>query len=239
MKRETVKMMAWALALALSMSTARTAQAQDAKNPYPSMAPIEKYLMDRDAEIALARSAAPSSISRNATVVILGENGYETAIEGKNGFICIVERGWMNSFNSPEFWSPKTRGARTVVPYTYFRTKLVLAGKSKAEIKQSIKTAMEKKELPVLEAGAMCYMMSKDAYLNDGGGHNMAHLMFYTPLMDGAVWGANPIDDSNHVSFKFPNSPIFLTPQFLGDPEPMDNFVVPTGVWSDGTPDRM
>src|ERR1700730_347851 len=97
MKRETVKMMAsWAVALALSLSTARNAQAQDAKNPYPSMAPIEKYLMDRDAEIALARSAAPPSISRDATVVILGKNGYETAVEGKNGFICIVERGWMN-----------------------------------------------------------------------------------------------------------------------------------------------
>src|SRR5438477_2126281 len=112
MKRGTVKMMApWALALALSMSTALNAPAQDAKDLYPSMAPIEKYLMDRDAEIALARSAAPSSISRDATVAILGKNGYETAVEGKNGFICIVERGWMNSFNSPEFWSPKTRGA--------------------------------------------------------------------------------------------------------------------------------
>ena len=116
MKRETVKMMAsWALALPLCMSTARNALAQDAKNPYPSMAPIEKYLMDRDAEIALARSAAPSSISRNATVVILGKNGYETAVEGKNGFICIVERGWMNSFNSPEFWSPKTQSGRAHV----------------------------------------------------------------------------------------------------------------------------
>jgi hypothetical protein len=248
MKRETVEMMAlWALVLAFALSTARNAQAQDANNPYPNMAPIEKYLMDRDAEIALARSAAPSSISGDATVVVLGKNGYETAVEGKNGFICIVERGWMNSFNSPEFWSPKTRGAecfnppaaRTVVPYTYFRTKLVLAGKSKAETKESIKTAMGKKELPALEAGAMCFMMSKDAYLTDGGGHNMAHLMFYTPLMDGAVWGANTIDDSNHVSFKFPNSPIFLTPQFLGDPEPMNNFIVPVGVWSDGTPDHM
>ena len=158
MKRETVKMMAsWALALALSMSTARNAQAQDTKNPYPSMAPIEKYLMDRDAEIASARSAAPSSISRDATVVILGKNGYETAVEGKNGFVCIVERGWMNSFNSPEFWSPKTRGAecfnppaaRTVVPYTYFRTRLILAGKSKTEIKESIRTAMGKKNCPL------------------------------------------------------------------------------------------
>ena len=247
MKRETAEMIAsWAVALVLSLCTARNAHAQDVNNPYPSMPPIEKYLMDRDAEIALARSAAPSAISSDAAVMILGKNGYESAVEGKNGFVCIVERGWMNSFNSPEFWSPKTRGAecfnppaaRTVVPYTYFRTQLVLAGKSKAEIKESIKAAIERKELPALEAGAMCFMMSKDAYLTDAGGHNMAHLMFYTPLMDGAVWGANPIDDSNHVSFKFPNSPIFLTPQFLGDPEPINNFIVPTGEWSDGTPDH-
>src|SRR5260370_12576611 len=155
------------------------------------MAPIEKYLMDRDVEIALARSAAPPSISRDGTGVNLGKNGFETAVEGKNGFICIVERGWMNSFNSPEFWSPKTRGAecfnppaaRTVVPYTYFRTNLVLAGKSKAEIKESIKTAMEKKQLPALEAGAMCFMMSQDAYLHDRGPHTTAHLTLHTPLI--------------------------------------------------------
>jgi len=211
------------------------------------MPPLDQYLMERNAEINLARSAAPPSISSDATVMVLGRHGYETAVEGKNGFICMVERGWMNSFDSPEFWSPKARGAecfnppaaRTVVPYTFFRTKLILAGKSKAEMIESIKIAMEKKELPVLEAGAMCYMMSKDAYLNDSGGHNMAHLMFYTPLMDGAAWGANTIDDSNHVSTKFPNSPVFLTPQFLGKPEQMDLFVIPTGVWSDGTPDQM
>jgi hypothetical protein len=57
--------------------------------------------------------------------------------------------------------------------------------------------------------------------------------------MDGEVWGANPIDESNHVSFEFPNSPIFLTPQFLSAPEPMDNFDVPTGMWSERTPDQM
>ena len=231
----------------LALGVARQALAADTTTPYPSMPPLDQYLMERNAEIALARSAAPASISGDATVMVLGAHGYETAVEGKNGFICMVERGWMNSFDSPEFWSPKARGAecfnppaaRTVVPYTFFRTKLVLAGKSKTEMIESIKSAMKKKELPVLEPGAMCYMMSKGAYLNDGGGHNMAHLMFYTPLMDTAVWGANPIDDSNHVSFKFPNSPVYLTPQFLGKPEPMDIFVIPTGVWSDGTPNSM
>ena len=219
------------------------ARAQDAKAPYPSMAPLDQYLMDRTAEIALARSAAPPSVSRDATVMVLGSHGYETAVEGKNGFVCIVERAWMNPFDSPEFWNPKNRSpicynppaARTVLPFTLMRTKLVLAGKSKAEVKEGIKTAIEKKELPELEAGAMTYMMSKDAYLTDAGGHNMAHLMFYTPLMDGAVWGANLVDSSNKLSETFPGSPLLLAPSFKGNPEPIDMFLMATGMWSDGT----
>src|SRR5260370_39180713 len=50
-----------------------SAQAQDAKTPYPSMAPLDQYLMaDRSGEIALARRAAPEAISREATVMVLG-----------------------------------------------------------------------------------------------------------------------------------------------------------------------
>ena len=226
-------------ALVVVLGVAWHAQAHDAKAPYPSMAPLEQYLMaDRNSEIALARSAAPDSISRDATVAVLGSHGYETAVEGKNGFVCIVERGWMNLFDNPEFWSPKVRGpicfnppaARTVLPITYLRTKLVLAGKSKAEIKETTKSAIETKELPALEAGAMSYMMAKQSYLSDNpitddGAHNLAHLMFYTPLMDKAVWGAD-----------LPKSPVYLNPQFEGQPEPINVFMVLTGTWSDGTP---
>jgi hypothetical protein len=215
------------------------AQAQAAKDPYPKMAPLDQYLMaDRNAEVAMARSAAPESISRDATVEVLGSHGYETAVEGKNGFVCVVERAWMNAFDNPEFWNPKNRSAiclnppaaRTVLPITYMRTKLVLAGKSKAEVKESIRTAIEKKELPALETGAMSYMMSKQSYLNDkpisdDGAHNIAHLMFYTPLIGSAAWGAN-----------MPKSPVYLIPQFDGQPEPIDVFIVLTGMWSDGTP---
>jgi hypothetical protein len=232
-----------ALVLLATLGAVRQAQAADEKTLYPSMPPLDQYLMDRTAEIALARSAAPPSISRDATIMILGKNGYETAEEGKNGFVCAVERGWMNPFDSPEFWSPKTRGplcfnppaARTVLPITLMRTTLVLAGKSKAEVREGMKTAVEKNELPKLEAGAMSYMMSKDAYLTDAGGHNMAHLMFYTPLMDGAVWGANLVDSSNKLSETFPGSPLLLAPLFKGNPEPIDVFLMETGMWSDGT----
>ena len=215
--------------LVIALGAISQMQAQS-KNPYPSMAPLNQYLMkDRNAEIAMARSAAPDSISHDARVLILGPHGYETAVEGKNGFICVVERGWMAPFDNPEFWNPKIRGplcfnppaARSVLPITYKRTEMVLAGQSKVQIMEGIKI-FAKKELPALEPGGLTYMMSKEAYLTDAGDHNMAHLMFYTPLMDGAVWGAG-----------LPKSPVILNPQFAV--EGIDVFLVLTGMWSDGT----
>ena len=225
--------------IAVALGAFSRAQAQDPKAPYPSMAPLDQYLIaDRDAEIALARTAAPSSISRDATVMVLGNHGYETATEGKNGFVCIVERAWTSPRGSKEFWNYKNRSpicynpqaARTVLPYTYMRTQLALAGKSKDEILEGIKAAVEKKELPALEPGAMCYMISKQAYLSDNGvtkdgAHTVAHMMFYTPRINPADGGAN-VD----------NSPIAIDLRAKNDPEPFNIFVMFTGSWSDGTP---
>jgi len=120
---------------------------------------------------------------------------------------------------------------------------MVLAGQSKAQIIDGIKTFMKQK-LPPLEPGAMSYMMSKEQYLTDYGRHNwIAHLMFYTPLMDGTVWGADlphsPVmlnPQFNGGGADLPHSPVMLNPQFNGDPEPIDVFMVPAGRWSDGTP---
>jgi hypothetical protein len=225
--------------LATVLGSARWTYAQDAKALYPSMVPLEQYLMVRDAEIALARSAAPESISRDATVIVLRRHGYETAVEGKNGFVCDVERSWMGPFdNNLEFWNPKVRGAgcynpqaaRSVLPIAYLRAKMALAGLSPAQMADGMKAAYAKKELPPVEQGAMCFMMSKQTYLTDkgitsDGAHNMAHVMFFTSLMDTANWGAN-----------LDNSPILLNPQFNGHPEPVEVYMVLTGAWSDGTP---
>ncbi len=220
-----------AFALAVVLGTWR-AQALDAKTAYPSMAPLDQYLMtDRSAEIALARSAAPDSISRDAKILVLGRHGYETAVEGKNGFVCVVERSWMAPSDHPEFWNPKIRGpicfnppaARSVLPITYKRTEMALTGQSKAQIIDGTKTAFEKKELPALEPGAISYMMSKEAYLTDADDHNVAHLMFYVPPTDGSILGAD-----------LPGSPVMLNPQFRGA-QPIDVFIVPVGRWSDGT----
>jgi hypothetical protein len=200
---------------------------------YPSMASIEQYLMpDRNAEIALARSAAPESISGEATVLVLGWRGYDTAIEGTNGFVCVVERSWTSPFNSAQFWNPKVRvpvcfnpaAAQSILPLTIKRTEMVLAGLSKTQMIDRIKAGFEKKELPVPEPGAMCYMMSRAGYLNDALGHYVPHLMFYFPLTDKASWGAD-----------LPDSPVTLNPQFQGGPEPITEFVISVRKWSDGT----
>lgn len=207
----------------------RQMQAEDNKAPYPIMAPIEQYLMDHDAEISLARSAAPEAISRDAEVLVLGRKGYETAIKGKNGFVCVVERSWGSDFDDPEFWNPKIRGpvcynppaARSVLPARAKRQAMILAGLRKTDVFEAIKAAFDKKELPYPEPGSMCYMMSKRAYLNDRGSHNLSHLMFEVPRMDDAAWGEN-----------LPNSPVVGGAEA---PEPISEFIVPVGKWSDGT----
>jgi hypothetical protein len=206
-----------------------TVMAQEKAGPYPKMAPVEQYLMERDAEIALARSAAPASISKDAEVLVMGRHGYETAVKGKNGFVCVVQRSWTAPIDDPDFWNPKLRApicfnppsARSYLPLILKKTELVLAGRSKAEMFEAVSAAIDKKELPHPEPGAMCYMMSKDGYLGDAGGHWLPHLMFFVPLAEPTAWGAD-------VS----GSPIIAAKD---EQDRLTVFLVPVGKWSDGT----
>jgi hypothetical protein len=233
-------------AVLVSLMAATPAWAQSSQQPespkYQKMPPVGEYLMEKNAEIQLARSAAPESISRDATVLVLGRQGYETAVEGKNGFVCWVGRGWTAAFDWPEFWNPKIKAAdcmnpqaaRSMVPVIFLRSRMVMAGRSKEEIVLALKTAYEKKQLPDLESGAMDYMMSKSAYLTDMGGHNLPHLMWYTALSDGKDWGAyaagSPVMSSPYWFF------MSQEPSQMKGLPPILVFLVGVGDWSDGTP---
>ena len=215
-----------------NLVTACEAMAQDATTPYPNMAPIDQYLVkDQSAEIALARSAAPESISRDAEVLVLGRHGFETAVKGKNGFVCIVERSWTSAAD-PDFWNPKVRtpicynaaAARSVLLRNTKRTDLILAGRTQAQVDEAIVAAVDKKELPAMEPGAMCYMMSKQGYGGDSVEHWPPHLMFYYPQTDPAIWGAN-----------LPGSPVLAVNDTS---EHVTTFVVAVQRWSDGTESR-
>jgi len=216
------------------LSVSGVGWAQGAKTPYPAMAPIEQYRVANVAEeVALARSAANEAVSREAEVLVLGKQGYETAAKGTNGFVCVVERSWAVNFDDPQFWNPKLRAphcfnaaaARSVLPAYLKRTELVLSGMPKDQVEVQMKEAVAKKVFGAPEQGAMCYMMSKQGYLNDGAGHWHPHLMFFQPTTDAAKWGAN-----------LDGAPVFAA---QGNPEPVTTFIVPVMAWSDGTVEEM
>jgi hypothetical protein len=219
-------------ALLVVLGTAYQAMAQDATTLYPKMAPIDQYLMpDQGVEIALARSAAPESISRDAEIMVLERHGFETAVKGTNGFVCVVERSWTSAPDA-DFWNPKVRvpvcvnvqAARSYLLRVTKETGWILAGQTEAQLNETIAAAIEKKELAAMEPGAMCYMMSKQGYGGDSIPHWPSHLMFFYSNTDPAIWGAN-----------LPGSPVIG----VADPlEHLTQFVIPTQKWSDGTEDR-
>lgn len=204
---------------------------QDNAEP-PTMLPIDQYLMDRDTEIAMAQSAAPDSIAKDASVMVLGRHGYETAVVGNNGFVCVVGRSWALPKNNPAYWDPKIHGpicltapgARSYLPVYLRMTALAIAGKSSTQIEDAIVDAVAKAELPTPEPGSLSYMMSKQGYLNATiKGPWLPHVMIFVPEIDPKSLGSG-----------------------LGDDVPLGaheericrytTIEIPVSNWSDGTP---
>lgn len=212
-----------------------SAWAGAAPTHYPKMLPIERYLISDPAnEIALARAAAPKSIADKATVLTLGRNGYETAVKGTNGFVCLVFRSWSNDFDYHDFWDPKIRtpqcwnaaAARSWLPDYLTRTKWVLAGISRDEMAARTKAGLADHQISPPAPGSMAYMMSKDQLINEpssanGPPHWYPHVMFFVPATDGAPWGADvgggPIGSAT------------------SDAEPITTYFLLVPKWSDGT----
>jgi hypothetical protein len=231
LRKRKVKMIAFVVLVQVALLYAsRPTRAQAGKAEYAAMAPVDAYLMaDVNSEIALARSGAPASISDAAEVMVLGPSGYTTAAKGTNGFVCVVERSWAKSSDDSDFWSPKIRApicfnqpaARSFLPIFLMKTKLVLAGKSKAEILKATSSALDRKELPGLEPGSMCYMMSKQQSLDGEGDNWHPHVMFFVAGDAAKSWGAD-----------LPGSPVMAA----DDPEERATiFMVWVSKWSDGT----
>ena len=228
LKKKTRVIAIQSLALLLVLAAAHQAWSQDAATAYPKMAPVEQYLMDQTAEIALARTAAPESIARDAAVMVLGRHGFKTAVQGRNGFVCIVGRSWTSTTDA-EFYNPKVRvpmcvnaaAARSYLVRITRITDLALAGRTLAQVNEAMAAAVASKELPPMAPGAMCYMMGKEGYGGDSVPHWPSHLMFFYSNLDPAIWGAN-----------LPGSPVFA----VADPqEQLTQFVIPVQRWSDGT----
>jgi len=231
-RTETRVTAAVAIAFVSSCGQPGDARAQAASLRYPTAAPIEQYRSKSQAdEIALARSAAPASISAGADVLVLGDHGYETAITGTNGFVCFVERSWAAGFDDSEFWNPRLRGpncfnataARTELPQYLKRTQWVLSGASRQEMIERTRSAYANHTFKSPEPGALTYMLSKAGYLSDdAAGPWLPHMMFFVAHGQAAAWGACA-----------EGSPIIC---HEGDDIQSTVFLIPVRAWSDGSP---
>jgi hypothetical protein len=227
MKRSVLLSMLWLLGLP------SLADAQEKKpTPYSAMAPVALYrIASAQDEIALARSAAPPSISADAGVLVLGDRGYETAVRGRNGFVCFVERSWAAGFNDPEFWNPKLRApncfnppaVQSVLPQYLKRTEWVLAGLGKAQMIEKARAALASGVFTAPEGGSVSFMLSKQGYLSDAAaGPWQPHVMFFVAHGQAAAWGAG----------------LEASPVLGADGSPVEPTVlfIPVNHWSDGSP---
>jgi len=209
------------------------ADAQEKKpTPYPAMAPVEQYrIADAQEEIALARTAAPPSMSADAEVLVLGKHGYETAVRGRNGFVCFVERSWAAGFDDAEFWNPKLRApncfnppaARSVLPQYLKRTEWALAGMGRAQIVEKARAEFASRRFTDPEAGSLSFMLSKQGYLSDdAAGPWLPHVMLFVPHGQAVAWAAG----------------LEASPILGADGSPFEPTVllIPVRRWSDGSP---
>ena len=216
------------LVLALSFLSSASG-AETAKTATPSMAPVAQYLIPRDVEIVLARSAATRAIAKDAQIMVFTTTGFQTAVKGTNGFVCLVARSWSAGFGDPNFWNPQVRApicynglaAQSQVPETIKRTQIALAGGSEAKIQEGLRAAITSGELPVAKPGSLSYMLSKGTYFNHSEGHWLPHLMFYMPETDLKSWGVG-LPKSPVIGYNFPDERLTI-------------FLVPIGRWSDGS----
>jgi hypothetical protein len=173
---------------------------------YPALA---DYMMARDAEIALARSAAPASISNGATIKVLTASGYEAVRSGDNGFVCMVMRGWAAPTYTPAplrsiVYDATVRApicfdpgaAQSVMPYYELRSKLAMEGHTPDRIAQRVESAYARGELPRRDGVTFAYMWSANQHLGPGAGHWHPHMMVFSPYYRNAMLGDNEFGGS-------------------------------------------
>ena len=191
---KTSVMIAGALLVALG-------QPAHADKTYP---PIAGYLMAQDQEVALARTAAPANVSGPATIKVLTPQGYKVVESGKNGFVCLVMRGFTAPTYSPKMFldlvydaslrAPicfNAQAAVEVLPYYELRTDLGMKRQSVEQIRAGVEAAYKSGQLPRRTGVSFAYMWSGEQNLGPMVHHWHPHMMIFAPNLDNAMLGNN------------------------------------------------
>ena len=176
----------------------------------------------REREIALARSAGPATVARDATVYVLGAKGYEVAVRGTNGFTCLVEHDRADTVEPVCY---DAEGSTTLLPAALRRAELRSAGTPEPRIEQEIAAGFRSGKFRAPSRPGIAYMLSPEQTVFDPSRQKVIpyvpHVMFYAPHRKAADLGMA----ADHAEHGLP----FLI--FEGQPNAM--VIVPVGVRSE------
>ncbi|MGH7517343.1 MAG: hypothetical protein ACREOC_07720 [Gemmatimonadales bacterium] len=157
-----------------------------------------RRLLPRAEEIALARSAAPAEVSKDATVWVFTDSGYAVAEKGTNGVACYVGRSWVESIEPHCF---DAEGAATILPMEMRTVELRHRGMSHEEVEREIATGLSSGRFRTPRRPALSWMLSGAQQLVDDDGRPVGqwrpHLMIYYPYLTAAELGLGPVPDLN------------------------------------------
>lgn len=167
-----------------------------------------RAVLDRQEEIALALSAAPSDVSTGARVLVWNGDGFDTARAGSTGVTCYVARSWPDSLEPHCF---DEEGSATILPIHMRQMELWHAGKSKEAIDAEIAEGLRSGHFRLPSRPAMSYMMSEGQELigDDGSpaGNWEPHLMIYFPWMTQEGLGLGDVPSIDAAMVVDPGTP--------------------------------
>jgi len=121
----------------------------------PKYPPISEYMMPQEAEVNLAKSAAPANISSRATIKLLTTSGYQVTHNGDNGFVCMVMRGWAAPTYTPaqfrdlvidtKVYAPicfNPQASQSVMPYYELRSTLAMEARRRTRLPKVFRLLM-------------------------------------------------------------------------------------------------
>ncbi|MFN8650736.1 MAG: hypothetical protein U0133_02390 [Gemmatimonadales bacterium] len=159
-------------------------------------APGPRRLLPPAEEIALARSAAPPSVSATARIWIFAAGRYTIGDSGTSTVECYVGRSWPRALEPQCF---DAEGARTILPLERRISELLHSGASRDSVERHVAAGLAAGTFQLPRRPAMTWMLSaaQELYDDDGSpaGAWKPHIMIYYPYLTPDAVGTGSNDD--------------------------------------------
>ena len=169
-------------------------------------------LMTESEEIESALEGAPRHLRANAGVFVLTRGGYVRARETRNGFNCLLVREWAKTFEPTCFDS---EGSATILPVILFRYELLAKGASFEHVDSAVAEAYRLGKFRAPRRVGVAYMLSTRnivvlEHKTRKVGTAPPHLMFYSPYLTSADFGATEHESGSHFLISDEGTPVAM-----------------------------